>query len=41
MKPHNFIDAILQLFENLKNIVETKENSEDMSHSNYITVTSD
>lgn len=41
MKPHNFIDAILQLFNNLKNIVGDKESSAGMLHANYVTVTSD
>lgn len=41
MKPHNFIDVIFQLVENFKNIVTNKKDNNDMSYSNYVTVTSD
>lgn len=41
IKPHNFIDAIFQLVDNLKNIIASRENNDDMSYSNYVTVTSD
>lgn len=41
VKPHNFIDAIFQLVENLKNIITTQKKNADMSYSNDVIVTSD